>query len=67
MPRSRLGVIRGSWETNAIRPATDTHTPTIWIPECAMGPDHTHIRSVVGGDTRCATSYGLQNLQSWEK
>ena len=46
---------------SAGKPATNTHSPTIWIPEYAMGPDHTHIRSVDGGDTRCATLYGLQS------
>ena len=53
-------------EKSARRPATHTHSPTIWIPEYAMGPDHTHIRSVDGGDTRCARSYGLQSPQSSE-
>ena len=64
---SGYSVSRGGGEINALWQATHTHSPTIWIPEVAMGPDHPHIRSVDGGDRRCATSYGLQSSESSEK
>ena len=67
MPRSDKATSGAVGEKIARRRATHTHSPTIWIPEYANGPDHTHIRSVDGGDTRCAKTYGLQRPQSSEK
>ena len=67
MPGSGQGVIKGNGEANVIRRAAHKHSPRICNPEYAMGPDHTHIGSVDGSDTRFATSYGLQSPQSPEK
>ena len=62
------GISRGGGgKQNFPRQATRTHSPMAWIPKVAMGPDHTHIRSLDSGDTRCTTLYWLQTPQSSEK